>query len=160
MENPDLLSQDSRFPRFPISRNGNLTTRGLRQSDGPDLFGVFTPIHWGLNPRVTPDRSNGCRVFQPRSDGSDRFLLVHSSTTSWTWKINGPDVLMDLGDLRSQFLRYPRRHRKQSGKAFNTLLSPTNLTVMCDHRFPDGISSVDQYLSGLRYLTLHLLLPI
>jgi hypothetical protein len=69
-------------------------------------------------------------------------------------KINGPDTPMDLGDLRSRFLRYPRRHRKQRGKAFNTLLTPTNLTVMCDHRFPDGISSVDQYLSGLRHLTL------
>jgi hypothetical protein len=44
----------------------------------------FAPIHWGLNPRVTPDRSNGYRVFQPRSDGSDWFLPMHSSTTPWT----------------------------------------------------------------------------
>jgi hypothetical protein len=108
---------------------GNLTTRGLRYSDGSDLSrgfhhgksrtlvtrtpefaipdfpkwvisrhvasvirtvqiypGAFAPIHWGFNPRVTPDRSNGCRVFQPRSDGSDWFLPVHSSTTPWTWK--------------------------------------------------------------------------
>jgi hypothetical protein len=72
---------DSRFPEM-----GNLTTRGLRRSDGLDLFRGFAPIHWGFNPRVTPDRSNGCRVFQPRSDGSDWFLPVHSSTTSWTWK--------------------------------------------------------------------------
>jgi hypothetical protein len=143
------------FPKWVISRHVASVIRTVQI-----YFGAFAPIHWGFNPRVTPDRSNGCRVFQPRSDGSDWFLPVHSSTTPGRGKINGPDTPMDLGDLRSRFLRYPRRHRKQRGKAFNTLLTPTNLTVMRDHRFPDGISSVDQYLSGLRHLTLHLLLPI
>jgi hypothetical protein len=78
--------QDSRFRDSRFPEMGNLTTRGLRHSDGQIYSGAFTPIHWGLNPRVTPDRSNGCRVFQPRSDGSDWFLPVHSSTTPWTWK--------------------------------------------------------------------------
>jgi hypothetical protein len=58
-------------------------------------------------------------------------------------KINGPDTPMDLGDLWSQILRFPRRHGKQRGKAFNTLLTPTNLMIMHDHSFPDRISSVD-----------------
>jgi hypothetical protein len=39
-------------------------TRGLRQSDGLDLFrGFFALIHWSLDPRVTPDKYNGFRVF-------------------------------------------------------------------------------------------------
>jgi hypothetical protein len=139
---------------------GNLLTRGLRYSDGPDLSRGFHPIHWGFNPRVSPDRSNGCRVFQPRSDGSDRFLTcafshdfldVEKSTVqmfSWTLGIYDPDLFATHEDTE-----------KPSGKAFNTLLSPTNLTVMCDRRFPDGISSVDHHLSRLRHLTSYFLLP-
>jgi hypothetical protein len=49
---------------------------------------------------------------------------------------------------------------KPCGKAFNVLLSPTNLTAVGDHRFPDEISSVDHHLSRLRPLTLLPLLPI
>jgi hypothetical protein len=67
-------------------------------------------------------------------------------------KINGLDTPMDVGDLRSRFLRYPQRHKKQRGKTFNTLLSPTDLIVMRDHRFPDGISSVDQHLFRVKAL--------
>ena len=120
-------------------------TRGLRQSDGLDLFrGFSAPIHWGLNPRVTPDKSNGCRVFQPRSDGSDRFptsglshdfLNVERSMVwilSWTLGIYGPKLFATHEDTG-----------KPSGKAFNALLSPTNLTVVGDHRFPGEISSID-----------------
>jgi hypothetical protein len=89
-------------------------------------FEAFTPIHWGFNPRVSPDRSNGYRVFQPRFDGSDRFLtcvLSHDSLDversmvwmlSWTLGIYGPNLFATHEDTES--------HR---GKALNILLSPT-----------------------------------
>jgi hypothetical protein len=71
---------DSDFPKWEISHvPPSLWTAQIYP-------GVFIPIHWDLNPRVTPDRSNGCRVFQSRSDGSDRLLPGHSSMTPWTWK--------------------------------------------------------------------------
>jgi hypothetical protein len=116
-------------------------------------FKDFTLIHWGFNPWVSPDRSNGCRVFQPRSDGSDRFLtcafshdflVVEKSMVqmfSWTLGIYDPDLFTTHEDTE-----------RQSGKAFNPLLSPTNLTVMGFHRFPDGISLVDQHLFKVKAL--------
>ena len=68
---------------------------------------------------------------------------------SWTLEIYDPDLFATHEDTE-----------KPSGKEFNTLLSPTNLTVVCDHKFPNGISSVDHHLSRLRHLILYLLLPI
>jgi hypothetical protein len=62
---------------------------------------------------------------------------------SWTLGIYDPDLFATHEDTE-----------KPSGKAFNTLLSPTNLTVGCDHRFPDGISSVDQHLFRVKVLNL------
>jgi hypothetical protein len=177
---------------------GNLTTRGLRRSDGPNLSqgfhhgksqtlvtrtsefaipdspkwailrhvasivqtvqiypGAFAPINWGFNPWVTPERSNGCRVFQPRSDGSDKFLtcafshdfLVMEKSTvqmfSWTLRIYDPDLFANHEDIE-----------KPSGKAFNTLLSPTNLMAGCDRRFLDGILFFDQHLFRVKVLNL------
>jgi hypothetical protein len=116
-------------------------------------FGAFAPIHWGFNPWVSLDRSNNCRVFQPRSDGSDRFLTcafshdfldVEKSMVqmfSWTLGIYDPNLFATQEDTE-----------RQSSKEFNTLLSPTNLMVMCDHRFPDGISSIDQHLFRVKAL--------
>jgi hypothetical protein len=136
------------FPKWEISRHVASFNRTVQI-----YFGAFTLIHWGFNPRVSPDRSNGCRVFQPRSDGSDRFLTcafshdfldVEKSTVqmfSWTLGIYDPDLFATHEDTE-----------RQSGKAFNPLLSPTNLTVMGDHRFPDGISSVDQHLFRVKAL--------
>ena len=60
---------------------------------------------------------------------------------SWTLGIYEPDL----------FTTHEDKERK-SGKAFNTLLSPTNLMVMCDHRLPDGISSIDQHLLRVKAL--------
>jgi hypothetical protein len=68
---------------------------------------------------------------------------------SWTLGIYGPKLFTTHEDTG-----------KQRGKAFNPLLSPTNLTVVGDRRFPDEISSVDYYPSGLKHLTLPLLPPI
>jgi hypothetical protein len=68
---------------------------------------------------------------------------------SWTVGIYGPKLFTTHEDTR-----------KPSGKAFNALLSPTNLTVVGDRRLPDEISSIDHHLSRLRPLTLLPLLPI
>jgi hypothetical protein len=61
-------------------------------------------------------------------------------------KTNGPDVLMDLGGLRSDFLAI-HEDRGKRVKAINALIYSFNLTVVNDHRSPDRISSIDQYLS-------------
>ena len=61
----------------------------------------------------------------------------------WTLEIYGPDLFATHEDTE-----------KPSGKVFNTLLSPTNLTVMCDRRFPDEISSVNQHLFMVKVLNL------
>jgi hypothetical protein len=50
------------------------------------------------------------------------------------------------------FLATHEDTERQSGKAFNSLLSPTNLMVMGDHIFPDVISSVDQHLFRVKAL--------
>jgi hypothetical protein len=84
--NPDSAIPD--FPKWEISRHVASVNRTAQIYSR-----VFTPIHWSLNPRVTPDRSNGCRVFQPRSDGSYWFLPMHSSTTPWTWKRSTVQIL-------------------------------------------------------------------
>ena len=71
-------------------------------------------------------------------------LDVEKSTVqmfSWTLGIYDPDLFATHKDTE-----------RQSGKAFNALLSPTNLTVMCDHIFPDRISSVDQHLFKVKAL--------
>ena len=80
------------------------------------------------------------------------FMDVEKSVVqmfSWTMGIYGPRLFTTHEDTG-----------KQSGKAFNALLSPTNLTVVRDHRFPDEISSIDHLLSRLRPLTLLPLLMI
>jgi hypothetical protein len=51
---------------------------------------------------------------------------------SWTLEIYDPKFLIAHEDTENKGVRH-----------FNTLLSPTNLTVMGDHRFPDEISSID-----------------
>jgi hypothetical protein len=161
MENPELLSTGIPIPRFPISRNGRSYDTWPPSIGRPRSIPGFpqwkVPIHWGVNPRVSSDRSNDCRVFQPKSDGSDRFLtcgLSHDflnverftvQILSWTLGIYGPD-----------FFAIHEVTEKLSSRAFNTLLSPTNLTVECDRRFPDGISSVVHHLSKLRPLTFQL----
>jgi hypothetical protein len=162
MENPELLSTGIPIPRLPISQSGRyydtwLSSTGWLRS----ILGFLAPIHWSLNPQVAPDRSNGCWVFQPRSDGSYWSLPVHSSMTPWTWKRSTVQILSwTLGIYGPKLFATHEDIGNQSGKAFNTLLSPTNLTVMGDRSFPDEISSVDHHLSRLRHLTLHLLLPI
>jgi hypothetical protein len=89
-------------------------------------FRAFALIHWGFNSRVSPDRSNVCQVFQPRSDGSDRFLTCAYSPDfldeekltvqmlSWTLGIYGPDLFATHEDIESHM-----------GKVINILLSPT-----------------------------------
>jgi hypothetical protein len=57
------------FPKWDISRHVASLNWMIQI-----YFGAFTLIHWGFNPQVSPNRSNGCRVFQPTSDGSDQFL--------------------------------------------------------------------------------------
>jgi hypothetical protein len=104
------------FPKRVISRHVASLNRTVH-----DYFGVFAPIHWGFDPRVSPDRSNDCRVFQPRSDGSDRFLTcafshdsldVEKSTVqmfSWTLGIYDPDLFATHEDTE-----------RQSGKALTS----------------------------------------
>jgi hypothetical protein len=60
---------------------------------------------------------------------------------SWTLGIYDPNLFVTHEDTE-----------RQSGKAFNPLLSPTNLTVMGVHRFPDGISPIDQHLFRVKAL--------
>jgi hypothetical protein len=60
---------------------------------------------------------------------------------SWTLGIYDPDLFITHEDTE-----------RQSGKAFNPLLSPTNLTVMGVHRFPDRILLVDQHLFRVKAL--------
>jgi hypothetical protein len=136
------------FPKWEISRHMASFNQTVQI-----YFGAFAPIHWGFNPRVSPNRSNGSRVFHPRSDGSDRFLTcafshdfldVEKSMVqmfSWTLGIYNPDLFATHEDTE-----------RQGGKAFNPLLSPTNIMVMGDHRFSDGISSVDQHLFRVKAL--------
>ena len=109
------------FPKWEISRHVASFNRTTQIH-----FGAFVLIHWGFNPRVSPDRSNGCRVFQSRSDSSDRvltcafspdFLDGEKSTVqmfSWTSGIYDPD-----------FVTIHEGTERQGGKAFNLLLSPT-----------------------------------
>jgi hypothetical protein len=89
-------------------------------------FGAFALIHWGFNPQVSLDRSNDYWVFQPRSDGSNRFLTCAFSHDfldgeksmaqmfSWTLGIYDPDLFATHEDTK-----------RQGGKVFNILLSPT-----------------------------------
>jgi hypothetical protein len=78
MESPDPLSTGIPIPRFLISRNGR--SRDMwppligRLKSIPGFPQWKVPIHWGVNPRVSSDRSNDCRVFHPKSNGSERFL--------------------------------------------------------------------------------------
>jgi hypothetical protein len=154
MEIPDLSSPELSSSRFSISSKWEISRHVASVTRTVHIyFGAFTPIHWGFNPWVSPDISNDCRVFQSRSDGSDRFLTCAFSHDfldmeksmiqmfSWTLGIYDPNLFTTHEDTK-----------RQSGKAFNTLLSPTNLTVMCDHRFPDEISSVDQHLFRVKVL--------
>jgi hypothetical protein len=77
-------------------------------------FGVFSPIHWGFDPWVYPEKSNGCWVFQSRSNSSDRFLTsafsrnfldMEKSTVqifSWTLGIYDPDLFATHKDTKIQ----------------------------------------------------------
>jgi hypothetical protein len=112
----DIRIRDSRFPE-----TGNIATHGLLRSDGPDLLRGFCPYSLGFDPRVSPNRSNGCRVFQPRSDISNKFLTcafshdsldVEKSTVqmlSWTLGIYDPDLFATHEDTE-----------RQSGKALTS----------------------------------------
>jgi hypothetical protein len=148
MECPDLSSPGLPSSRLLIYRNGKSLDMW------PPLLGRSRSIS-GLSPLFTGGLTLGYLLTDPtavgfsrlRSDDSDRFLTcafshdfldVEKSMVqmfSWTLRIYDPDLFTTHKDTE-----------RQSGKAFNTLISPTNLTVMCDHRFPDGISSIDQHL--------------
>jgi hypothetical protein len=60
-------------------------------------------------------------------------------------KINGLNVLMDLGVYDPDFLAI-REDRGKRGKVCNTLVSFINLTVVNDHGSSDKISSIDSLL--------------
>jgi hypothetical protein len=121
-------------------------------------FWAFTPIHCRFNPWVSPNRSNSCWVFQPRSDNSNRFLtcvLSHDSLDmersmvqmlSWTLGIYSPDLFATHKDIKVTGVRHLTSY----------FLLP-NLMVMNDHILPDGISSIDHHLSRLRHITFHIL---
>jgi hypothetical protein len=127
MECPDLSSPELPSSRLPISQSGKYL------DTWPPLLGRSRSIS-GLSPLFTGGLTLGyllidpttVEVFQPRSDGSDRFLtcvLSHDSLDmerstvrmlSWTLGIYGPDLFATHEDTES--------HR---GKALNILLSPT-----------------------------------
>jgi hypothetical protein len=110
------------------------------------LLGTFASVvlHERFKPRATLDRSNVCRLFRPRSDGSDLSLHCvipklpgHESTVqilSRTLGIYGPDFFATHEDKGKRV------------KAFNTLIYSFNLTVVNDRRSSDRISSIDRYL--------------
>jgi hypothetical protein len=86
---------------------------------------------------------------------------MHSSTTPWTWKTSMVQILSWTWEIYDpKFLVAHKGIEKKGVRHFNTLPSPTNLTVGCVRRFPDRISSIDPHLSGIRYLTFQLLPPI
>jgi hypothetical protein len=110
------------------------------------LLGTFASVvlRERFKPRATLDRSNVCRLFRPRSDGSDLSLLCgvlklpgHESTVQIlprTLGIYGPDFFAT------------REDKGKRVKPFNALVYSFNLTIMNDCRSSDRISSVDQYL--------------
>jgi hypothetical protein len=110
------------------------------------LLGTFASVvlRVRFKPRATLDRSNVCRLFRPRSDGSDLSLHCvvpklpgHESTVqilSRTLGIYGPDFFAT------------REDKGKRVKAFNALIYSFNLTVVNDRRSSDRISSVDRYL--------------
>jgi hypothetical protein len=140
---------------FTLSRFLRLSTQTLVLRI-PELLNVDIPIqspsqssrsatlHVRFKPRVILNRSNGCRLFRPRSDGSDLSLHCvvpkmpgHESTVqilSRTLGIYDPDFFTTLEDKGKRV------------KAFNTLVYSFDLTVVNDHKSLDRISSIDQYL--------------
>jgi hypothetical protein len=97
-----------------------------------------------FKPRVILDRSNGCRLFRPRSDGSD--LSLHCVVP----KLPGHEFTVQilsrtLGIYDPDFFA-TREDKGKRVKAFNALVYSFDLTVVNDRRSPDRISSVDQYL--------------
>jgi hypothetical protein len=79
-------------------------------------------------------------------------LDVEKSTVqmlSWTLEIYNLEFFVAHEDTENKRVRL-----------LTSLPSPTNLTVGGDCRFPDRILSIDQHLSGIRYLTFHLSPPI
>jgi hypothetical protein len=68
---------------------------------------------------------------------------------SWTLEIYDPEFFVAHEDTENKRVRL-----------LTSLPSSTNLTVEGDSRFPDGILSIDQHLSGIRYLTFDLSPPI
>jgi hypothetical protein len=126
-----------------------------------DYFRVFAPTHWGFDPQVSPDRSNGCRVFQLRADGSERFLTcafshdsldMEKSTIqmfSWTFGIYDPDLFATHEDTE-----------RQSGKALTSyFLLPIQWSWVTTGFPTRSFPSINTY-SGLRILTLQFLPPI
>jgi hypothetical protein len=110
------------------------------------LLGTFASavLRVRFKPHATLNRSNVCRLFRPRSDGSDLSLHYvvpelprHESMVqilSWTLGIYGHDFFAS------------REAKGKRGKAFNALVYSFNLTVMNDRRSSDRISSIDRYL--------------
>jgi hypothetical protein len=83
---------------------------------------------------------------------------VHSPTTSWTWKNQRSRCSHGPWGSTIPISSLPTKTQKDKVVRHLTppppppLLSPTNLMVMGDHRFPDGISSVDQHLFRVKAL--------
>ena len=73
---------------------------------------------------------------------------MHSPTISWAWKNQQSRCSHGPWGSTIPISLLPMKKQKVTGVWHLTsyFLLP-NLTVMSDHRFPDGISSVDRYLS-------------
>jgi hypothetical protein len=127
MEHPNLSSPELPSSRLPIFRNGK------SHDTWPPLIGRLKTIS-GLSPLSTGGLTLGYLLtnptavgfFQPRYDGSDRFLTCAFSSDfldeekstvqmfSWTSGIYDLD-----------FVAIHKGTKRQGGKAFNILLSPT-----------------------------------
>jgi hypothetical protein len=101
----------------------------------------------GLNPHLSPYISNVCWVSWLRSDGSDRSGCRVLSPCSL-------DVDKPMAQMFSWSLRFyesdllaTHEYRGKRVKAIYVLIHSYDLMVVKDRRFPDGISSIDQYLS-------------
>jgi hypothetical protein len=125
-------------------------------------LGAFPPIHWGFNPRVSPDRSNDYQVFQSRYDGSDKFLTCVLSHDSLDMERSyGLECSHGPWGSTVPTSSLPTKTQKVTGvRNLTSYFLLPNLTVMNDHRFSNEISFVDQHLSRSRYLSFQLLLLI
>jgi hypothetical protein len=74
----------------------------------PSQYSRSATLRMRFKPRVILDRSNDCRLFRPRSDGSD--LSLHCTVPKLPGHESTVQILSrTLGNLRSRFLRYSRR---------------------------------------------------